>query len=79
MRWQHKLAMQVQMVIGRRKAAIQLDEELQFHLERQIDENQALGMTPDEARRAALRSFGNPGLLRAHFRAPLDLPALPSS
>jgi predicted permease len=36
----------------------ELQAELQFHLEREIDENIARGMAPEEARYAALRSFG---------------------
>lgn len=36
----------------------ELDEELRYHLERQIDENIADGMDPREARWAALRSLG---------------------
>ena len=40
-----------------------------FHLERQIAENIAAGMAPDEARYAALRTFGNPALLREQTRA----------
>lgn len=35
-----------------------LDDELQSHIDRQTDLNIRLGMTPDEARLAALRSFG---------------------
>ena len=35
-----------------------LSEELQFHLESEIQKNIAVGMTPEEARYAALRSFG---------------------
>jgi putative ABC transport system permease protein len=35
-----------------------LDDELRFHLEKQIQQNLARGMTPEEARYAALRSFG---------------------
>jgi predicted permease len=36
----------------------ELQTELQFHLEREIEENIVRGMTPEEARYAALRSFG---------------------
>ncbi|HEX9919073.1 MAG TPA: permease prefix domain 1-containing protein, partial [Pyrinomonadaceae bacterium] len=36
----------------------ELDEELRFHLERQIELNAAGGMNPEEARDAALRHFG---------------------
>ncbi|MBZ5514175.1 MAG: ABC transporter permease [Acidobacteriia bacterium] len=36
----------------------ELDDELRFHLEKQIEVNVAAGMRPEEARTAALRSFG---------------------
>jgi predicted permease len=35
-----------------------LSEELRFHLQREIEKNIAAGMNPEEARYAALRSFG---------------------
>lgn len=35
-----------------------LDEEMQFHLEKQVEANLAVGMAPDEARRQALIAFG---------------------
>jgi putative ABC transport system permease protein len=57
------------MLFGRAGAGTLLDEELSFHLERQIAENLADGMTHEEARRAALRTFGNPALLRDQARA----------
>jgi predicted permease len=42
------------------KAAMEreLDEELRFHLEKEIEQNLARGMSAEEARFAALRSFG---------------------
>jgi hypothetical protein len=36
----------------------ELDQELRFHLERQIAEHVAAGMSPEEARRTALLEFG---------------------
>jgi predicted permease len=36
----------------------ELDEELRYHIERETEQNIRLGMSPEEARRAALRSFG---------------------
>lgn len=42
----------------RSQAEHELDKELRFHLERQIEENLALGMPPAEARFAALRKLG---------------------
>jgi putative ABC transport system permease protein len=69
MRWFDLLAMKVGMVFGRRAAGAELDEELLFHLERQVAENVTAGMSGDEARYAALRAFGNPALLREQTRA----------
>ena len=36
----------------------ELDEELRYHLEQQVDANIARGMTPETARTAALRAIG---------------------
>ncbi|MGA8741436.1 MAG: ABC transporter permease [Terracidiphilus sp.] len=69
MRWFDQLRMRILMLIGRKRAATRLDDELSFHLEHQIAENIAAGMSPDEARHAALRTFGNPALLREQSRA----------
>ena len=69
MRWKHELFMRVRMLFNRKRAALQLHEELSFHLDQQIRENIAAGMGPAEARQAALRLFGNPGLLRDQTRA----------
>ncbi|HET6170815.1 MAG TPA: ABC transporter permease [Terracidiphilus sp.] len=69
MRWLARLQMQMRMLFSRGGAGTRLDDELQFHLDRQIAENFAAGMTAEEARYAALRSFGNPALLREQTRA----------
>jgi len=50
-------------------ASTLLDDELRYHLDRQIDENVTAGMSPKHARAAALRKFGNPALLRDQTRA----------
>ena len=42
----------------RNTAEKELGSELRFHIERQVEENMAAGMTPQEARRAAAREFG---------------------
>ncbi len=42
----------------------ELSEELQSHLEHEIDDNLARGMTPEEARRQAYVKLGNPELIR---------------
>jgi predicted permease len=42
----------------RQRMETELDAELQYHLDMLVEQNVAAGMTPAEARRAALRSFG---------------------
>src|SRR5260221_9401671 len=42
----------------RRTIGRELEDELRFHLEQQIETNVARGMSPAEARRTALRDFG---------------------
>jgi putative ABC transport system permease protein len=69
MHWQTKLWMRIQMLFRRGLAGKQLNDELRDHLDRQIAENIAAGMSAEEARFAAIRSFGNPALLRAQARA----------
>src|ERR1700761_3301080 len=68
MRWLHQLWMKVTMLLGRGKAGGQLDDELQFHIDQQVAENRAAGMSEIEARQAALRMFGNPAALRDQAR-----------
>jgi hypothetical protein len=68
MRWLEQLRMRLQMLLGRERAGTRLNDELAFHLDRQIAENVAAGMTPNEARYSALRTFGNPALLREQTR-----------
>jgi hypothetical protein len=36
-----------------------MDEEMRFHLEMQIEQNLAAGMSPEKARLSAQRQFGN--------------------
>jgi macrolide transport system ATP-binding/permease protein len=43
-------------LFSRQRLEQELDEELRYHLERQIEEGIAAGMTPENARHAALRS-----------------------
>ena len=58
MRWQNKISLRLRSLVRRDAVDHELDEELRFHLERQIAQNIAAGMAPEEARRAALREFG---------------------
>jgi putative ABC transport system permease protein len=58
MRAVHKLRLRLRTLLRRDKAESELADELHFHLDQLTDENIALGMSPDEARMAALRSIG---------------------
>ncbi len=69
MRLFHQLAMRLQMLFRRGEESARLNDELQFHLEQQIAENMAAGMSMEEARHAAMRSFGNPTSLRDETRS----------
>lgn len=68
MRWIEKSQIRLQMLFRRGHEAQRLDDELNFHLDRQIAENVAAGMTAEEARYSAMRSFGNPTELRDKTR-----------
>src|SRR6266852_2648047 len=58
MRWYYKLPLRLRSIFHKNRADLDLSEELQFHLQNQIDEYVAQGMNPKEARHAALRSLG---------------------
>src|ERR1700691_4436619 len=49
--------MRFRSLFSRAKVEQDLDEELQYHLERQIEEDVARGMNREDARRAALKAF----------------------
>jgi len=65
----YKLWMQLRMLFDRKRAVRQLHDELSFHLDQQIRENIAAGMSEGQARKAAIRSFGEPALVREQARA----------
>jgi predicted permease len=46
----------------------EMDDELRFHLEKEAEQNIACGMSPKEARYAALRQFGNFGQIKEECR-----------
>src|SRR5215469_5752427 len=54
----NKLRLRLRALFFKSKLEEELDEEVRFHLEREIEENIVRGMTPEEARYTALRSFG---------------------
>src|ERR1700741_4944529 len=56
--WIYTLPLRLRSLVRRGQVEGELDEELRYHLERQIEENVARGMTAEEARFAALRAMG---------------------
>src|SRR5437899_1826371 len=53
----------------RRRVLDELDADIRDHIERETADNIDRGMTPDDARAAALRKFGNISLAREDARA----------
>lgn len=58
MRWYYKLPLRLRSLFHKDKAETELSEELQFHLQNQIDEYVTQGMSLQEAHHAAFRSLG---------------------
>ncbi len=54
----NRLKLRLRALFHKAEMERQLDEELRFHLEKEIEQNLTRGMSPEEARLAALRSFG---------------------
>jgi macrolide transport system ATP-binding/permease protein len=54
-----KAWMKTQTLFRRQKFVRELDDEIQFHIDQQIEENVAAGMDPLRARRIAMKMFGN--------------------
>ncbi len=69
MRLLDRLRMMSRTLFRRNAAGAALEDELRFHLDQQIAEYRAAGMSEVEARQAALRLFGNPSVVREHARA----------
>jgi len=55
-------------LLHKKRVEQELDEELRFHLEKQIERNVAQGMSAEAARYAALRKFGNVGVVKEECR-----------
>lgn len=60
--------MRVRAVFTHRARERDLAEELELHLIRATEQHESLGMTPANARAAALRAFGNVESIKAHSR-----------
>ncbi|HEX2663634.1 MAG TPA: ABC transporter permease [Candidatus Acidoferrum sp.] len=68
MLWIRRFWLRIQTLFRRHRSTQRLNDELQFHLDQQIAENLAAGMRPEEARHAAMRTFGNPTYLKEETR-----------
>src|SRR5436190_11374054 len=55
--WLYTIPLRLRSLFRRRCVEQELDEELQFHLEHKIEEGIAKGLSPKEARYAALRAM----------------------
>lgn len=60
-RWLASLRFALRSLISRSRVEQELDEEMQFHLEQQMDEGLSAGLSREEARYAALRAMGAVG------------------
>ena len=56
--WFYTVPLRLRTLLRRGRVERELDEELHYHLERQIEENITKGMSAEEARYAALRAMG---------------------
>ena len=68
MLWIQRLWIKLQTLFRSERTGQSLDDELQFHLEQQIAENVAAGMSKEEARYAAMRLFGNHTMVAENAR-----------
>ena len=68
MLWIQRFWLRLQTLFRRNRNTQRLNDEIQFHLDQQIAENLASGMSREEARHAAIRTFGNPTFLKEQTR-----------
>src|SRR5207244_11279844 len=58
MRWLYKLPLRFRSLFRKSTVERELSDELRFHLEKLVEERIAKGVTPEDARYAALRELG---------------------
>ncbi|MCA1557348.1 MAG: ABC transporter permease, partial [Acidobacteria bacterium] len=64
MRWFNIFSARLRAIFGRDAVIRDIDEEMRLHVEMETEANIERGMSMDEARRAAIRSFGNFGSIK---------------
>src|SRR5215471_19782649 len=57
--WLYTVPLRLRSLFGRKQVDQELSDELRQHLELQINDNLGRGMSPDEARRSAMRAMGS--------------------
>ena len=62
------LTRRIRALLRREEMEGELDEELRFHIEKEVEQNVARGMSPEEARRVALVEFGGVERVREECR-----------
>jgi predicted permease len=67
-RWAERLVIKLRTIASRARRTKRLRDELEFHLDQQTAENIASGMSPQQARLAAVRAFGNVTLFKEPTR-----------
>ncbi|HEV2352332.1 MAG TPA: ABC transporter permease [Terriglobia bacterium] len=68
MRWIYNWPLRLRSLFRRKRVESELSGELRFHLEKLIEEKVATGMTPEEARYAALRELGGEDQIKEECR-----------
>src|SRR5262245_37730802 len=68
MSWATVVAARLRGLFERKRQERELDAEVRFHLEMQIDDNLNAGMNPAEARHTAMRSFGGLERMKETYR-----------
>src|SRR6185295_11680956 len=68
MSWATVFAARLRGLFEHKRLERELDDEVRFHLEMQIEDNLKAGMNPTEARHEALRSFGGIEPMRETYR-----------
>ncbi|HVG35488.1 MAG TPA: ABC transporter permease [Pyrinomonadaceae bacterium] len=76
MSWLRVLAHRLRAVSMKRRLDRELEEEIRSHLEMQIEEHVQQGMSPEEARFAALRKFGGVEQVKEKYRQRRSLPVV---
>jgi predicted permease len=66
--WFYTIPLRLRSLLRRKNVERELDEELQFHLDRHIEAQIARGLAPEDARRSALRAIGGLGRRKEECR-----------